>query len=464
MDASGGVPEPLLPPQIALQNPELVGGELFHVLAELGQILVMIDSDGDENYVPHVIPLEGGFPEPLAEEAFANGRSHLVDVDDEAEIAYFTVESREESVDDGGPRRSRDAARPRRLWQSPYGAFVAAWTPDHSRWSSMDGYTMGDVVLYEVDDAGARSMLFGTPIEERDPESSYPLSGFRAAHGTASGAGVLLTTTLYDDTGSLAFLDLSRPGEVEPVSIDGLAHDGVGELEGLDHLEGDRYSLTYNIDGCSWVYAGTFDEVRTVVLGRPRSRRRGRARRRRPARPPLRRRKRAASSRRSARRRARRSSTSCRRIRRRLSTLTRERALGARARPALGGRGRLVRVARRPARLRASLPAVTRARLRGRAAARLLRPRRPAEPGAPELRMVLDAAHPDPDARGLRGVRPERARIDGLRARLLEAGRPRLGRARPPRPRPRDDRGAAAATSASTSRAPVSSVARTAAT
>ena len=37
MDASGGVPEPLLPPQIALQNPELVGGELFHVLPDLGR-------------------------------------------------------------------------------------------------------------------------------------------------------------------------------------------------------------------------------------------------------------------------------------------------------------------------------------------------------------------------------------------------------------------------------------------
>ena len=37
MDASGGVPEPLLPPQIALQNPELVGGELFHVLPGSGR-------------------------------------------------------------------------------------------------------------------------------------------------------------------------------------------------------------------------------------------------------------------------------------------------------------------------------------------------------------------------------------------------------------------------------------------
>jgi dipeptidyl aminopeptidase/acylaminoacyl peptidase len=103
-------------------------------------------------------------------------------------------------------------------------------------------------------------MLFGTSIEERDPDAQAPLSGFRAAYGTASGAGVLLATTLYDDTGSLAFLELTRPGEVEPVSIDGLAHEGIGELEGLDHLDGDRYSLTYNIDGCSWVYAGTFDE------------------------------------------------------------------------------------------------------------------------------------------------------------------------------------------------------------
>ena len=97
MDASGGVPEPLLPPQVALQNPDLVGGELFHVVPGLERIVVMIDSDGDENYVPHTIPAEGGFPEALAPEAFAGGRSHLVHVDDAAKIAYFAVESREES-------------------------------------------------------------------------------------------------------------------------------------------------------------------------------------------------------------------------------------------------------------------------------------------------------------------------------------------------------------------------------
>jgi pimeloyl-ACP methyl ester carboxylesterase/uncharacterized protein YrzB (UPF0473 family) len=260
MDAPGGVPEPLLPPQIALQNPDLVGGELFHVLPGLGLILVMIDADGDENYVPHLIPIDGGFPESFTDEVFATGRAHLLDVDDDTEVAFFAVESREESVMTAVrvhlPTRATES-----VWQSKYGAYVAAWTPDLSRIVLADGYTIGDVVLYEIDDAGARRMLFGTPIEERDSDAEYPLTGFRASHGTVSGAGLLLPTTLYEDRGSLGYLDLSRPGEVEPVALDGLGHEGDGELEGLVHLEGDRYALTYNIDGCSWAYAGSLDEA-----------------------------------------------------------------------------------------------------------------------------------------------------------------------------------------------------------
>ena len=268
MDASGGVPEPLLPPQIALQNPELVGGHLYHVLSTLGQILVMIDSDGDENYVPYVIPIDGGFPEPLAPETFAGSRSHLVHVDDATDIAYFAVESVEESLTTA-VRVHLSTGETETLWRSAYGAFVAAWTPDHSRVVLVDGYTMGDIVLYEIDESGERRMLHGTPIEERDPDATQPASGFRSAYGTVSGAGVLLTTTLYDDTGSLAFLSLDRPDELEPVEIAGLAHDGIGELEGLDQLIGDTYSLTYNIDGCSWVYAGAFDEdARTFTVER----------------------------------------------------------------------------------------------------------------------------------------------------------------------------------------------------
>ena len=267
MDAAGGVPEPLLPPQVALQNPDLVGGKLFEVVPSLGRIVVMIDSDGDENYVPYTIPVDGGFPEPLAPEAFSGGRSHLLHVDDATEIAYFAVESREEAST-AAIRVDLASGSAETLWRSAYGAFVAAWTPDHSRVALVDGYTMGDVVLYEVDGT-ERTMLYGTPIEERDPDQDQPLAGFRGGHGTQSGRGILLTTTLFDDTGTLGYFDFSRPGEVEPVTIDGLRHGGAGELEGLDHLEGDRYSLVYNIDGCSWAYAGVLDEdARTFTIER----------------------------------------------------------------------------------------------------------------------------------------------------------------------------------------------------
>jgi dipeptidyl aminopeptidase/acylaminoacyl peptidase len=266
MDVDGSVPEPLLPPQIALQNPELLGGHLFAVSESLGRIVVMIDADGDENYLPYLVPLDGGFPELLSD-AFEGGRSHLVEVDGPAGIAYFARESREEASI-AAIRVDLETRTAETLWESTYGAFVTAWTPDHSRVVLADGYTTGDVVLYEVED-GERRVLHGTPIDEREPGAEVPLSGIRSAHGTASGAGILLVSSLEDDAGALGFLDLSRPGDVAPVTISGLVHRGAGELEKIEHLDGDRFALLYNIDGCSWAYDGRFDEgARTFAAER----------------------------------------------------------------------------------------------------------------------------------------------------------------------------------------------------
>ena len=261
MDASGGVPEPLVPPQLALQNPELIQGYSYHVLPRLGQIVLMIDHDGDENYVPYVIPIEGGFPKPLAEEAFRGRRTSLLDVDLETSTAYFNVQSREESIM-SAVRVDLDTGEVENLAESPYGAFVFAWTPDHSRVVLADGYTIGDIVLYEVDDGGARQVLYGTPMDEREEGRDYPMSGLSSAHGTVSGDGILLTTTVFDDSGGPGYLALDGSREIEQVTIEGLVHDGAGELEALQHLEGSRYAAQYNIDGCSWVYETLFDEAR----------------------------------------------------------------------------------------------------------------------------------------------------------------------------------------------------------
>ncbi len=275
MVATGGVPEPLLPPQLALQNPELIIGHPFYVLPRLGKIVVMIDGDGDENYEPYVVPIDGGFPEPLADESFSGRRSSLLDVDTDTAVAYFSVQSREESMM-SAVRLDLETRATETIGQSPYGAFVAAWTPDHARVVLADGYTMGDVVLYELDATGDRRMLYGTPLDEREETRTYPLSGFgspssglASVHGTVSGKGILLRTTVFDDAGSPGYLELDGTGELEPVTIETLAHDGIGELEALQHLGGSRYAVQYNIDGCSWAYETVFDEAaRALTVGR----------------------------------------------------------------------------------------------------------------------------------------------------------------------------------------------------
>ncbi len=85
----GSVPEPLLPPNIALQNPHLIGGYSFYVFPELNKILVMIDNNGDENYQPMTISLDGGFPEPAFNNFFKNYRVHLGECDRDKAVVYL---------------------------------------------------------------------------------------------------------------------------------------------------------------------------------------------------------------------------------------------------------------------------------------------------------------------------------------------------------------------------------------
>ena len=95
MDVEGSVPELLLPPHLALQNPELVGGHSFYIFAELGQILVMLDNDGDENYQPMVIPLAGGFPELAFGDILSPYRVSCSVCDAERGLIYMTAQARQ---------------------------------------------------------------------------------------------------------------------------------------------------------------------------------------------------------------------------------------------------------------------------------------------------------------------------------------------------------------------------------
>ena len=38
-------------------------------------------------------------------------------------------------------------------------------------------------------------------------------------------------------------------------------HEGVGELERFQRIDGDQYLAVFNIDGVSWAYEADFDEA-----------------------------------------------------------------------------------------------------------------------------------------------------------------------------------------------------------
>lgn len=266
MNYGGSVPEPLLPPHIALQNPHLMDGVSFKVFPKLQKILVMIDHDGDENYQPMLIPIEGGFPEPAFGDVFARSRVHVTDCDIENDILYLNAESRDEALITAYQANLRSGELVM-LEANQWGPFPIAFSADHRQVLLPEGYTAGDIVLKLWKQGQAQTqVLYGTPIEQRQPGMEEPLTGFGAATFPRDGKGVLVSTSIFTDSYGLGYIDFEHPGQIQPVTIEGLVHQGAGEMVNFGHLDGDRYSLEYNIDGASWLYVGTYAATQRALL------------------------------------------------------------------------------------------------------------------------------------------------------------------------------------------------------
>jgi hypothetical protein len=260
MDEGGSVPEPLLPPNIALQNPDLIDGHSFQVFPDLGKILIMLDQDGDENYQPMLLPLDGGFPEPVFAEELANTRVHLAFAKPDDNLAYFSVESRSAETMTSY-QANLVTGEMVKLAESKWGAYPVAAAQDHQQVVIFDSYTMGDAAVYLWNKQnGKLNLLYGVPIEQREPGQQVPLSGIQALEFDSDGRGLLGVAALFTDTYGPVYLDLSNPqaGFVE-VRMEGAVHKGVGEMVGLRHLDGTRFAAAFNIDGCSWLYEAAFD-------------------------------------------------------------------------------------------------------------------------------------------------------------------------------------------------------------
>lgn len=265
MAHGGSVPEPLLPPQIALQNPHLIGGDPYFVFPDLGKILVMIDRDGDENYQPMLIPLSGGFPEPAFAGFFEGTRVHLGKCDVERKLVYLAAESRQaEAV--ATYQGNLETGELVKLAETPWGTYPEGHSRDHDKVLLNEGYTFGDTVisLWEKDH-GTRTLM-GKPMRERAEGEQVPLYGFSQGHFLPGEKAVVYLTSFFTDTFSPASLDLNHPGALQPLAVQGLKHSGVGEMTGITGLEDLRFLLEYNIDGVSWLYEAEFDAVNKTFI------------------------------------------------------------------------------------------------------------------------------------------------------------------------------------------------------
>jgi pimeloyl-ACP methyl ester carboxylesterase len=258
MNHGGSVPKPLLPPHIALQNPHLIGGDSFAVFKNLDKILVMIDRDGDENYLPMETPLSGGFPVPAFGNFFENTRCHLGAVDAELNLCVIMAESRAESM-----MRTylcnMETNEVEELYASPYGAFPVAINDDYSRMVLVEGYLVGDSVAYLWARGQSLRLLNGKPLSEREEGETFPLIAFGDGFFTEDGDGLVFSNALFKDTYSLGYLALSDPEVVTPVAFKDLAHTGAGEFVGLEKLKNGHFILHFNIDGESWAYEAAYD-------------------------------------------------------------------------------------------------------------------------------------------------------------------------------------------------------------
>ena len=263
MEFGGSVPEPLLPPNIAMQNPLLIGGYSFYLFPKIDKILVMLDRDGDENYQPMLIPMLGGYPEPAFKNFFAAYRVHLTKADSEKNVVYLLAERRDKPLQETY-RGDLKTGKIEKIAESEFGFNLLDHSKDHRKLLLGTGYTVGDAVLY-YETKGKCTVLYGKPLEDRQEGESVPLNSIASAAFSPSEKGAIVTTSVFEDTYSLGYIELAKPGRLDPVSLKGVKHKGVGELVEIDHFSDDRYLLIFNIDGCSWVYEGTFNEKKRLM-------------------------------------------------------------------------------------------------------------------------------------------------------------------------------------------------------
>ncbi len=271
MDEKGSLPEPLLPAGLALQNPHLMNGHNYYVFPEIGKILVLVDENGNENYQPCFVPLEGGIPQPIFGGKYKGEQLSCHRCDSKANVAYFSRDDRK-TPDHECLKVDLATLKVTPLGKSIYGNYVNGANKVHSAVILQDGYTAGDSVLYVWRSGKAeRQLLYGVPIEKRTEGQEVKLSGIGTCNFTPDEKGLLFSSNLFSDEGDPSYLPLDDPANIVKVPVSGLRHKGTGELFDIKLVDEDVFLVEYNIDGASWLYECRYQEkgdVKHLVVER----------------------------------------------------------------------------------------------------------------------------------------------------------------------------------------------------
>ena len=169
MSVGGSVPEPLLPPDIALPNPHhLHGTVLYRILPTLNKILLMLDEDGDENYQPMFVPLDGGIPEPVFGAEFSGQQVICSHCDPATNMALFTVDPRRSPLHRTF-RADLATGATLDLGESLYGNFPLAHDTGFQQVILSDQYLFGDVAAYLWRNTGGGREPAGHPPRNGRP-------------------------------------------------------------------------------------------------------------------------------------------------------------------------------------------------------------------------------------------------------------------------------------------------------
>ena len=257
MKKEGSLPIPMIPESIALQNPHIMHTSAsYEIFPKLNKLLVMIDDNGNELYQPFLVDLDtGGVPVLLFEDKFKNFQVNLQEVDHENNFAFFNIDDR---TNPGYELilANIETGEIISFGRTQAGLFIIGFSSDYSKIVVTENYGLADYVGYLITDRKDRTLLFGLTPDKRSADYKK-ISIENAFFVEEDNAFIGMSHMFADNYGILRF-DFKNPNEFNDVPIKGLSHSGIGELNNLEHIRGDIFKLTYNIDGVSFIYIGEY--------------------------------------------------------------------------------------------------------------------------------------------------------------------------------------------------------------